>query len=195
MIVSVILGLLWACATRGPTRYDNEWEQRKQHWLSQIVVWPKCDALKGGTTCEFVAKLTYDELPAFLQSCNATGQKDCAAQATNMLFSRLQLKYKYADWQAANLWCGANPNVCNFAFWQGAVLFEMQLIMSHNQMVHDLAMQERDNIERHAAVDQLQRQQRNMNIYGHMFDGVTQMQTVNCQSTSNYAGGFNTVCH
>ena len=137
----------------GPTRYETEWEQEKKIFISQMVEiqCPKREEMgKVLGSCDSISERFFRELSGIKKAtCDNNGIKGqkCGHALTATLFARYQLRYPYADWKFASTWCQANPNQCDFRHWQGADMFEFELVRTHNRAIHELAMSTRDEIQ------------------------------------------------
>lgn len=145
--------------------------------------------------CDTESEKFYQEVDAIKgAACTApkTSKADCGKALVDVLFARYQLRYPLADWGIPVAWCKANPALCNFGDWRGAILFEMNLKVQHNKAVHDMAMGEKDVIEQRTAVDELQRRRAYLDTLQAM-QGPPAYPT-NCTSTK-FGNIINTQCH
>ena len=170
--------------------YDRKWTTHQQQWLSQTVE-PECQAdddEDDDHECGTIIADIYKETPTFIKAvCKGKpGTPECREKFVNMIIARWRQRYPHADWDQANLWCQANPAVCDLSTMAGAANFELQLLQSHNNYIFAKAKLDHDQIQAEEALDS----QRRAKIIGDAFkafgDGLqkSSQQQVHCQSST-----------
>lgn len=181
----------------GQSQYEQEWQKRKDYWLSQFIrLNCKNSEMKNAPlgNCDTVTESFFAEFPAILKAVCPKGAKSlkCNNALLTTLFARYQLKYRFADWVEAKTMCDAQPQACNFKTWRAAETFEFFLIHTHNKYVHETAMAEKDEIQAQSDVAALERQKAYLNTLQSM-----QSQSANyVRCNSSVFGNFiNVTCH
>ncbi len=192
----MLLTTVEGCSS-GPSRYETEWEQKKQTYLSQFVIQtcknPAANFKVLGN-CDFATEKFYLNLSAIKKAtCGKTLRgKKCESALLETLFARYQLRCPYGNWQATQLWCQANPEVCNFRSWQSADLFEAKFCTTHNQYIHDVGMADMHDIQARSDLDALERRKAYLDTLQSMQSGGSNYM----QCTSTVFGNIvNTNCH
>lgn len=168
-----------ACST-GPTRYQTEWENQKEHFLSQLIeikCTPEEDRGRRLGACDSVTQQFYLELPEITKTLCKEGSlnKTCTNDIIETLFARFRTRYKYANWTEVDLWCQATPRDCNFNTWQDTERYEMHLLLSQYRNIRKLSTATRESIQAQQDLSNLQDQQayiqslRNQQTQSHQF--------------------------
>jgi|GEM_PF-5743476 len=78
---------------------------------------------------------------------------DCYARLLKIFWSRLQMHYKYADWDEVMLWCEGYPDRCDSPEGIERLVRHSNGKASHDQLQQDLANIEADRTASHAEIE------------------------------------------
>jgi hypothetical protein len=176
--------------------------ERNDLEYSSKIIRPRCDGddveditkMEHQENCGLITFFEYNSIAQFeKENCPPSKKptKECLSKFIDMYFAKLELRYKYADWKEATLWCRANPKECTFSNSAGAANFEMQLATSHNKAVAAAANSERQLIQQQAEVDARERHRATMQMIQSTFQ---QNKQVNC-TTTKMGNVYNSTCN